>query len=434
MFDMVKAKQINNFFKAMLETSQDMFFFKDLNLVYVTASKSFVNMVGLESIDEIVGKTDYDIFDKELAQKYICDDKQLFSTGKPILHFIESLPTENGKKRYSSTSKYLVYNENGETMGMYGVATDVTSTMELEDSKESQQRLNQFYLGVIEFDLTENKLINYESYSDFANMSFLISDATTFCSFCDYVVKELVVKGFKEEFQELLTLKNLISNYEKGLNIFCFRTKLKNNNGEIWVELRLQVFYSRFSNTIRAKVFSRNINDAVNAEMKLKLKAEQDSLTGLLNRDGVVGQIRNCLKGYGEKKKHALLFLDLDNFKCINDTYGHKIGDKALKRVADILKNLCREDCIVGRIGGDEFIILMKNVSKEELVEIRMQNICNKIAENEKNDEENIPLSCSIGCTFYNGNGKRFTDLYEEADKAMYQAKELGKSRYFIHR
>ena len=125
--------------------------------------------------------------------------------------------------------------------------------------------------------------------------------------------------------------------------------------------------------------------------------------------------------------------LDLDQFKNINDTYGHALGDEVIKAAAKVLKDTFRSSDIVGRAGGDEFMVLMKNVRWDKVIERQMQELCRKF-ENLK--IESIPcgaIHCSIGAAYYPEHGRNFDELYHYADEALYEAKRQGRNTYVIY-
>ena len=115
---------------AILDSTSDLSFTKDINFRYLSASRSFANMVGYESIAEIIGKTDYELFNKEMADKFRQDDVELLAGGEAIVDMIESIVPMNGLPRYSSTSKYILKGSDGQDVGIYGIGRDVTNIIE----------------------------------------------------------------------------------------------------------------------------------------------------------------------------------------------------------------------------------------------------------------------------------------------------------------
>lgn len=166
----------------------------------------------------------------------------------------------------------------------------------------------------------------------------------------------------------------------------------------------------------------------------LEKKAEIDMLTGLLNRSTCVRQIDDILKM--RRDSGLFLMLDLDHFKMVNDCFGHDIGDKALVLVSEILKKFVRSDDILGRIGGDEFVVFYRGVWNEEAIKDRCEAICGKVKEGIEELLEAPPslqLGVSIGIAYAPNNGEDFLELYQKADEAMYHVKTEGKGGYFIY-
>lgn len=165
---------------------------------------------------------------------------------------------------------------------------------------------------------------------------------------------------------------------------------------------------------------------------RLMQKAEEDPLTGLLNKESTARSITDWLNEERCKGFQVLLMVDLDHFKEINDTYGHATGDLVLKKAAQVLRGVFRETDIVGRVGGDEFMVFLKNVGNPEVVQRLMSTLNSRIHAVTVDDLPEETLSCSIGAAFYPRHGKDFTLLYENADRALYEAKRAGRNGYAV--
>jgi diguanylate cyclase (GGDEF)-like protein/PAS domain S-box-containing protein len=163
------------------------------------------------------------------------------------------------------------------------------------------------------------------------------------------------------------------------------------------------------------------------AEEKLTFLAFHDSLTGLPNRRKLDHELLKTLSEAKEKKmKVGVLFLDLDRFKYINDSLGHKMGDKVLQVIADRLKDSLRKDDIISRQGGDEFVILLKNLTTIEDIEETAARINDMIADPIRLLGNEFVLSASIGMSIFPDHGYEAEGLIQKADQAMYLAKESG--------
>ena len=175
-----------------------------------------------------------------------------------------------------------------------------------------------------------------------------------------------------------------------------------------------------------------NILQTVEQIQGLKKDAETDKLTGLLNKVSSEKDLTELCK----TASGALMMVDLDSFKLVNDIHGHSMGDKILINFADILRTAVRSSDLIGRMGGDEFIVFCQGIHDEASIAQKAKFINEKItavAKNLMGENMNIPLGASIGCVFVPLNGTDFSDLYKKADKALYIVKQNGKHGYSIY-
>ena len=160
-------------------------------------------------------------------------------------------------------------------------------------------------------------------------------------------------------------------------------------------------------------------------------KAHTDGLTEVENRISFNDKLNEAIQNAkNNNKKIALFFIDLDNFKDINDTLGHHTGDETLKIVAQKLTQTTRNMDIVARLGGDEFGVIIENIKSLEDVQLLANKIIKVISSPMKIDANLITMSCSIGIGIYPENAQDDKNLLKYADEAMYRAKKNGKSRY----
>jgi diguanylate cyclase (GGDEF)-like protein len=169
------------------------------------------------------------------------------------------------------------------------------------------------------------------------------------------------------------------------------------------------------------------------AELHKQL-AQTDPLTRLANRSGINKYTEEMFRNGTDLKTCALMFLDLDGFKSVNDTYGHLMGDNLLIEVAGILKRKMRKDDVVARIGGDEFLILLYNMESLESLEIVGQKLVDEIAKPVCIDNQQVHVTVSIGIAPYDKSFESAIDFIKAADDAMYRAKREGKNKYVICR
>lgn len=163
---------------------------------------------------------------------------------------------------------------------------------------------------------------------------------------------------------------------------------------------------------------------------KVKSLSESDPLTGLANRAYFEQSLKNSIvNNIRDEHKIALLLIDLDNFKYINDTYGHDVGDQLLIKVVDSIKSCLRGNELFARLGGDEFSICLSNLDTVEDASKVASRVVNTLTHPFLINESEIHSTASIGISIYPDNAQDFEELFKLADIAMYRAKKLGRSR-----
>ncbi len=161
-------------------------------------------------------------------------------------------------------------------------------------------------------------------------------------------------------------------------------------------------------------------------EQQIIYLSERDALTGLLNRKALQAAVQTHT---AEDALCAMILLDLDNFKPLNDTLGHFEGDHCLKDVAQDLEKLFGETDSVSRLGGDEFVIFMPNLKSRDCATDRIAAILQTIPKTYRNDKGEVSITCSIGAAFSQKvDSELYEHLYKAADAAMYRSKERGKN------
>ena len=255
-----------------------------------------------------------------------------------------------------------------------------------------------------------------------------------FASLCDEVDgKRIAASPIPEvhpEDQPLLLSQALL--VLAGEQIFTAEVRAAKTDGEyLWLRI-----YGSVQKTIRGvpeKVigFIMNIDEEKRSSLELMEMAQRDALTGLLNRKASQAQIEAYLAEESDDNC-AMIIIDIDDFKSINDRFGHLFGDMVLTRTAAEIGKLFRSHDVVGRIGGDEFMVFLKNIPQQSLVEDRCNRLCATARRLSDELFSGTVFSVSVGAFFAPKRGGRFTDLYQKADSAMYHAKSLGKNRYVM--
>ena len=173
-----------------------------------------------------------------------------------------------------------------------------------------------------------------------------------------------------------------------------------------------------------------DINDIIIKQDQLRLAAQVDAVTGIYNKNYAIFAIATALRKKRAGSTDAVLFLDIDNFKAINDTFGHLEADEVLRQIGVILQGMFRKDDIVARFGGDEFIVYMKSAADPESIAAKADSILLAVHGIKIGDAK--PVCCSIGIASVTEEEISYNEVLKRADKALYEAKKNGKNQYVV--
>ncbi|RAQ45734.1 PAS domain S-box protein [Arthrospira sp. O9.13F] len=212
--------------------------------------------------------------------------------------------------------------------------------------------------------------------------------------------------------------------------------RIRKKNGKyIWLETLTKVIVDHRGEVRHLQSTSRDVSDRIQAEEQLKYDALHDGLTGLPNRNHLMARLDMALKRAKNNPnlQLAILFLDLDNFKVVNDSLGHLIGDKMLSLVAKIIQNLVRDTDLLARLGGDEFVIVLEDLeATHEAIRVAERILESLRSSPLQVGERDVFVNSSIGIVVRTNRHEKAEDLLRDADLAMYRAKHEGRGRYAI--
>ncbi len=426
---------LNAAFQTLMENSKDMMFVKDADLIYRAASVPFVHMVGKETIEQVVGKTDAELFeDKSLAKRYVADDKKLIKGGTPRIDYIEPITEgEDGQARYGSTSKYLLRDDQGVIKGILGVTRDITRDYIARQHYQQELR----YLFALPKDTYAVSFLDLDDWRLISQRRQLIADGTLQeCQTVEELVNAAVSSIIDENSGAAVFYNNfnptfLREIYDTGRMHLSFRYQRRVGENMVrWVHNDIRFIIDVDSGHLCAMLSAKDIDEEKREEQKLVTAAKMDKMTMVYNRETTMDTIRKILSDEPDKN-HVLFMIDVDNFKNLNDTRGHQAGDEFLIDLAAEIKSSFRETDVVGRIGGDEFFALMRNVPGDSITLRKAQELLDTIQE-VCEDYEGLNLSSSIGISMYPQDGTTLDELYAQADAALYEAKRKGKNRFMF--
>lgn len=271
--------------------------------------------------------------------------------------------------------------------------------------------------------VTKNKLIKATGlWSTYQNNANELTYEDIAFKYVDMVVHHLD----KNQYKYTLSIKHLASSHENGISKLHFEfRRIIEENKMMWMRLTIHLFSDPFTNNLIAILCLNNIDTEKKNELLLQQESRRDHLTNCYNRRMLERSIIDYLNG--NKNPFVFAILDIDNFKILNDTYGHLIGDKILVKFVNILKKFLSKSDIIGRFGGDEFIVLIKNIASKEKVEEIFKNIITTFSK-----DCIYSVTCSIGAIIEKENIS-YNRLFKCADIALYTAKNKGKNTYSFY-
>ena len=227
--------------------------------------------------------------------------------------------------------------------------------------------------------------------------------------------------------------------YDDDVNIFTSEVRIKNSNGYGWYRIIGKLVKDkRFGSNVKFIGKIENADKQIAEEKNLVQRAENDLLTGVLNKKTMEEKVIGCLETV-KGNSHCIFFMvDLDNFKNVNDKLGHISGDKAIVDTADRLQEVFPKNAYVGRLGGDEFAVCaiydaFDEESLHKFIKKKADKICEVNRRTYSNGELEVSISSSVGIALAPDQATSFEELYKKADSALYQSKNGGKNCYHMY-
>ena len=318
------------------------------------------------------------------------------------------------------------------------------------------------YTDIEIIDIEDTVLLNEKIVSDLEKMRLLFGMTDEYMFNYNKVTNVLKIFHYDElkrvidynmdidEWSDEMLQKRYVADNERGL-FKAFIIALKDYNqsistkincsirthGNIIETLRFTGIYYNSGIEGEGEIIGRILSDGATARsneaLELMDELQYDSLTKVYNKKAITEYAINTLKE-NKRNRTIIVILDVDHFKSVNDTYGHMYGDKILARVGQRLKEVVGEDGVVGRIGGDEFMMVLNGVNDDQMLRGVLRAMRTQIKWEFSEEFTDFMITCSIGASIYPNNGTDFEELFKKADHCLYIAKEKGRDRYVFFR
>ena len=234
----------------------------------------------------------------------------------------------------------------------------------------------------------------------------------------------------QEAYIACLSSDTLLANYHRGRRGESFEYREMRDGRIRWLRVTIELVEHPNSKDVEAYLMYEDIDERKRAALLTLEQAKTDPLTGVLNRAAFIEQVERLMRESKNDARHALMMLDVDGFKKVNDVFGHAVGDQALIDMAKTLRCVLRRDDAIGRLGGDEFFVLLRDVPGDAVVAAKAQQICALL---NRSVDDKVSVTASIGIAMCPRDGVSFDALYNKADRALYKIKGAGKNDFTFY-
>ena len=401
------SRLTQTYLDTIIDSIPDLIWFKDVKGSHLKVNNGFCHAVGKKK-EDVQGRGHYYIWDlkkEEYEQgEYIClESDEIVLEERRTCLFDEMVKSKQGMRQFK-TYKSPLFDDDGTILGTVGIAHDVTDLANMGAELEIFLRNMPF---VILISGNDGRIINvnakFEEY---------------------FAAKEKNIVGKPYEEWKHVIQKSLCKTYGEG----HFEIRLHGDGEERILEFHEEPIFDVFRNRVGQFCFCRDVTIERTFEHQIWISANTDALTGLYNR-------RFFYEYMNENRKEnqlSLLYVDLDDFKKVNDAHGHHIGDGALELVARLMREAFPGDFIV-RLGGDEFLICLVGERSLAFLEEKANRLLQSLLEAFQVSDYLRVMSASIGIASSADPGTKLDDLVRQSDIAMYAAKQSGKSRCCVY-
>ena len=412
-----EARRTQRFLDSVVENLPNMLFVKDAkDLRFVRFNRAAEELLGY-SRTEMLGKGDHDFFPKDEADFFNIMDREVLNTGELMDIPEEHVRTRHRGTRLLHTRKIPILDERGQPLYLLGLSEDITERKQAESMLARLGRILDSSSNEIYVFCAESLRFIQANQGAQHNLGYSLEE-----------LKNLTPLDIKPDFSHE-SFEALLAPLRRGeQEVLAFVTSHRRKDGSLYpVEVRLQLARTESPPVFVAII--QDITERRQAEERLSFLAYHDTLTGLPNRALLLERLQQAMVDAERVNRLvAVMFLDLDRFKVINDTLGHHIGDALLKGVAERLQTCVRPGDVIARLGGDEFTVILANVAHVDDVARVARKILDNFVQPFRVNSRDLFTTTSIGITIFPFDVHDAEGLLKNADAAMYHAKESGRN------
>jgi len=414
-----ELERSERYHRTVLNNFPFMVWLKDTESRLLAVNQPFAEVCGFDSTEELKGKTDFDLWPREFAESYRDDDREVLQSGKA--KNIEELIESPSGRSWFETFKSPVELD-GKVIGTVGFSREITDRKEAEDKlKQSASVFEHANEGILITDI-KGKILDVNN---------------AFTQITGYTRQEVlgqnprILKSGRHGRDFYRTMWEKLEAHGQWSNEIWNRRK----DGSLYATMQtISSVTDEAGNTNRYVSLFSDITSLKEHQYHIEHIAHYDPLTDLPNRTLLTDRLRQGLKqAQRHDKSVGVVYLDLDGFKVVNDTYGHDTGDRLLTFVAARMKDALRDGDTLARFGGDEFVAVLNDIQNQKDSTLVLLRLLDAVAEPVFVDKLELRVTASIGVSFFpQAETVDGDQLIRQADQAMYMAKQAGKNRYHI--
>jgi diguanylate cyclase (GGDEF)-like protein/PAS domain S-box-containing protein len=416
---------VKNRMELVWNSTTDIIYTIDENADFIKVNQAFT---------EVLGWTEEELFnDKSITiipDGYWDDIRKILAhlrEGESIASHTARRVCKGGKLVDVLASYSPIYDESGKWCGAVVIYKDVTIQQQVQDQlKESEEK----YRLIAEHSSDLIKVLDLEGtvlYASPSHQHILNIDPE------HYLNKSFKTFLHQEDMYKIDLLINKIIHSEDSSSIEI--RAAKKNGDWVWIDSVGTPVFDDDGKMVQIITEGRDISERKLYEEKLRKLALYDHLTGLPNRTLFISKLKEAMdEARRTQTKLAVLFMDLDKFKWVNDTMGHDIGDQLLVGFSKRVQTCLRDEDVMARLAGDEFVILVPGLIEEEEIVVIAERIMKCLQEKWEFDDQRFATTSSMGIAFYPPYDQNYKEVIKYADEALYEAKENGRNNFHIHK
>jgi len=453
--------------RKLLNEVSDYIFVKDRSSRFVMANRKVALDVGLDDASQLIGKTDLELHPRELAERFLAVEQEIMSSNIPRIDFEEPTLLGDGKRKWLASSKFPVSNSAGEVVGLVGLSRDITERKRAVLLQQGQNKvLQQIATGRPLGQVLETLVLTIENqFDDILGSVMLVDDN-------GINLKAAVAPNLPADYVALTDGIEIGPRMGScGTAVYRRESVIVDDilRDDLWEDVRAAVepfglrscwsvpFFGKdkrilgtfglYSNTVRSPT-DHELKLALEAariaavaverdhdERKIRYLANHDVLTGLPNRQEFKSKLDEKVSESRESGVPvAVVFVDLDNFKFVNDSFGHAIGDQVLMITAERIMTVHEGNHQAIRFGGDEFVLIVEGeLAQKSALKDFMARLKEEITRTIQIGDLSFHITSSIGAACFPQDAENSAQLLRNADKAMFEAKSAGRNGYQVY-